>query len=247
LNNIMPSGTGTAGLTGNFGVFTNNYQFGQIINFSSAYSYGEATASGHIEQLTLATPYVNRANPDIYVSKETITKLYTDRNDRRFGVDTLSGLYRETFFTDFSNEIPVFSKIKIIRDGVNDGNYAVFGSNLVFTRLEELTLLRAEALAVLGQNVRAIELLNVIKGMRFTSSYQVTDLATKPLIDEIFMERRRELMGEGWRFYDLVRLNRIKSVDPKISHLIEQNGIYWPISRNVLRNNSQIVQNSYWN
>src|SRR5690606_5369557 len=89
LNNIMPSGTGTAGLTGNFGVFTNNYQFGQIINFSSAYSYGEATASGHIEQLTLATPYVNRANPAIYVSKETITKLYTDRNDRRFGVDTL--------------------------------------------------------------------------------------------------------------------------------------------------------------
>ncbi|WP_162304933.1 RagB/SusD family nutrient uptake outer membrane protein [Sphingobacterium olei] len=247
LNNIAPSSTGTAGLAGNFGIFTNNFQFGQIVNFSAAYSYGEATPSGHIEQLTLATPYVNRANPDVYVSKDSITSAFLERNDRRFGVDTVSGLFRENYFKDYSNEIPVFNKIKIIRDGVNEGNYAVFGSNLVFTRLEELTLLRAEALAVLGQHIKAIELLNVIKAMRFTSSYQVSELDTKPLIDEVFKERRRELMGEGWRFFDLVRWNRIKSTDAKLTDMIQKGGIYWPISRNVLRNNRQITQNTYWN
>ncbi|SMG51080.1 RagB/SusD family nutrient uptake outer membrane protein [Sphingobacterium psychroaquaticum] len=247
LNNVAPSGTGTAGLAGNYGVFTNNFQFGQIINFSAAYSYGEATASGHIEQLTMARPYINRANPDVYVSKDTITQAFVERNDRRFGVDTVSGLFRENYFKDYNNEIPVFNKIKVIRDGVEDGDYAVFGSNLVFTRLEELTLLRAEALAVLGQNIKAIEMLNVIKAMRFTSSYQVSELQTKPLIDEIFKERRRELMGEGWRFFDLVRWNRIKPVNAKVVELIQKDGIYWPISRSVLRNNKLIKQNTYWN
>lgn len=241
--NINPSSTGTSGLAGNFGIFTNNYIFGQILNFSSAYVFGEASASGHIEQMTLATPFINRANPDIYVSKDAINSMFYDQNDRRFGVDTLSGLFRENYFTDFNNEIPIFSKIKIIRDGVTDGNYAVFGSNLVFTRLEEIALLRAESLAVLGQSTKAAELLNVIKAQRFTTLYQP---ANGPLIDEIFAERRRELLGEGWRFYDLVRLNRIKEINFEVVNMIKNGGIYWPISKNVLTNNSLIKQNNYW-
>lgn len=246
--NINPSGTGTSGLTGNFGIFTNNYGFGQIINFSSSYAYGEASVSGHLEQLTLARPFVNRENPDIYVNKDTINQMFNnDINDRRFGIDTIAGLYRENFFTDFSNEIPIFSKIKIIRDGVNDGNYAVFGSNLVFTRLEELVLLRAEALAVLGQDVKAIELLNTVKSLRYARTYQTSDPEAKSLIEEIFMERRKELIGEGWRFYDLVRLNRIKPINAKVMDMIERGGVYWPISRNVIKNNSKIQQNPYWN
>ncbi|MBE8712799.1 RagB/SusD family nutrient uptake outer membrane protein [Sphingobacterium hungaricum] len=247
LQNASPSGTGEAGLAGYYGIFTNNFNFGQIINFSSAYEFGEASTSGHIEELTLAAPFINKAYPDIYVSKDSINSMFSERNDRRFGVDTLSGLYRESYFKNYNNEIPVFSKINIIRDGVSDGDYAVFGSNLVFTRLEELTLLRAEALTVLGQDLRAIELLNVIKAMRGTASYQVSQLTTKPLLEEIFAERRRELIGEGWRFYDLIRLNRIKAIDPKVTQLINQGGIHWPISREVLRNNKKIVQNSYWN
>ena len=246
--NINPSGTGTAGLTGNYGIFTNNYAFGQILNLSSSYNYGEASVSGHIEQLTLATPFINRANPDIYVAKGAITEMFgNDINDRRFGVDTVAGLYRENYFTDFNNEIPIFNKIKIIRDGVTDGNYALFGSNLVFTRLEEIALLRAEALAVLGQSVRAIDLLNTVKASRYARAYQVTDMDTNPLIDEIFLERRKELIGEGWRFYDLVRYNRIKAKDAKIVDLIDKGGIYWPISKSVLKNNSLIKQNDYWN
>lgn len=247
LRDIAPSGPGSAGLTGNYGIFTHNYQFAQIISFSAAHRYGESTASGHIEQLTLARPYINRANPDVYVSKDTINKVFVDESDRRFGVDRISGLFREHYFKDYKNEIPVFNKIKIIQDGVSQGDYAVFGSNLVFTRLEELILLRAEALAVLKQDIRAIETLNIVKGMRHTPSYQVSDLADKPLIDEIFKERRRELMGEGWRFYDLIRLNRIKPENLAITELIAKNGIYWPISQTILRNNKHIKQNSYWN
>src|SRR5690606_10163340 len=109
-----------------------NYTRGQVLNLSASYVYGEATSSGHIEQLTLAAPFVNRANPDIYVSKDTVSKLFADEHDRRFGIDRTdpaNPVYRENYFTNFNNEIPVFSKINIIRDGQVDGNYAVYGSN----------------------------------------------------------------------------------------------------------------------
>ncbi|NGM61605.1 RagB/SusD family nutrient uptake outer membrane protein [Sphingobacterium sp. SGG-5] len=246
---IKPSSASEPGLTGYYGIFSNNYTRGQVLSLSSAYVYGEATASGHIEQLTLASPFINRTNPDIYVSKDTINKLYTEEKDRRFGIDRTNPekpLYRENFFYNYTNEIPVFAKINVVRDGGSDGNYAVFGSNLVFTRLEELILLRAETMAVLRQYVSAIEYLNIVKTMRNTAPYQLSDMDTKPLIDEIFEERRRELIGEGWRFHDLIRLNRIKPMNADIVSLLEQGGNYWPISYQVLENNKQLKQNDFW-
>jgi hypothetical protein len=53
-------------------------------------------------------------------------------------------------------------------------------------------------------------------------------------------------MGEGWRWYDLVRQNRIKRTNPAFNELIDKGGIYWPIAQEVLNRNSKIKQNSYW-
>lgn len=244
LTSIAANGSGVSGLTGNYGIFSNNYGYGQMVNFSASYLYGEATNSGHIEQLTLAQPVVNKEFPDIYVDKETIATLFYDARDHRFGIDTLSGLYKTNYFLNYTNEIPIFNKIKILRDGVANGDYAVFGSNLVFTRLEEIHLLRAEALAVLGNRLAAIEQLNTVKAIRSIESYSAR--STLPLIDEIFEERRRELMGEGWRYYDLVRYHKIKNEDPEFTDLITKKGIYWPIAKDILGRNSLLDQNDYW-
>lgn len=78
----------------------------------------------------------------------------------------------------------------------------------------------------------------------------------KDLIDAIFEERRRELMGEGWRWYDIVRYNRIKNSN---GTFIKKNGtpltfkqfenaggIYWPVSPDVINANSSVTQNPYW-
>ena len=53
-------------------------------------------------------------------------------------------------------------------------------------------------------------------------------------------------MGEGWRWYDQIRLNKLKPVNQEIVHLIQQGGIYWPISSEVLRKNRELVQNEFW-
>lgn len=236
--------TSIANLTGQRGIFSNNYSAGQLFSIPASYNFGEATASGHIEQLTLADPIISKQRPELYVPKDSIVNIFNDINDTRFGIDTISGLTRTNYFTNYSGEIPIFSKINIIRDGVSDGSYAIFGSNLIFTRLEEIALLRAEALAVLGSNDAAITLLNRVKNNRGERSYSI--ISTTPLIDEIFNERRRELMGEGWRWYDQIRLNKLKTVSSTISNLIDNDGIYWPISNDVLRKNNALVQNTYW-
>jgi hypothetical protein len=230
-------------LTASDGIF-NGQSYNQIIAFGFNDIYGESTVNGHIEQFTLAAPLISRETPDLYVSKDTITSAFRDLTDQRFGLDTISGLPRTNYFVNYSSAIPVFSKIKVLRGGSTNGNFAVYSSSIIFTRLEEIALLRAEALAVLGQRIDAFNLLNIIKKSRGGSA--VSDGPATDLIKEIFAERRRELMGEGWRWYDQIRYNKIQNNNPAFLNLINQKGIYWPIAKEVLNANSKLVQNSYW-
>ncbi len=230
-------------LTAADGIF-NGASNSQIICFGFNDLYGESTASGHIEQLVLAAPLITKQTPDLYVPKDTIASAFTDLNDQRFGLDTISGLSRTNYFVNYSGETPVFSKIKVLKGGSTNGNFAIYSSNIIFTRLEELALLRSESLAVLGQRQEAISLLNVIKKSRGVATF--ADGPGKDLIKEIFDERRRELMGEAWRWYDQVRYNKIKGDNTAFNTLISQKGIYWPIATAVLNANSLLTQNSYW-
>jgi hypothetical protein len=84
----------------------------------------------------------------------------------------------------------------------------------------------------------------VIRELRGLDVYNET--ANGSLIDAIFKERKRELMGEGHRWYDLVRHNRISNNDPEFTKLINEGGIYWPINRSLLSQNDQLEQNAYW-
>jgi len=128
--------------------------------------------------------------------------------------------------------------------GSNDPTFRIFSSAIIFTRLEDIALLRAEALAALGENVGAIELLDQMRERRGLQKYSQS--ANGELIDAIFRERNRELMGEGHRWYDLVRYHRIKNDNPAFTSLLRSGGIYWPISTDILNQNKQIVQNDFW-
>src|SRR5699024_7120004 len=131
--------------------FFNGKNAKQIVAFNFVDGHGESTASGHIEQLTLAQPLVLKQNPEIFVPKDSISVIFNDPENRdiRFGIDTVSGLVRTNYFTNYSGATPIFSKIKVLRGGSTEGNFAIFSSAIVFTRLEEIILLRAEALAAL--------------------------------------------------------------------------------------------------
>src|SRR5690606_32476168 len=131
----------------------------------------EASFTGHIEELTLASPVVSKSVPDIYMPKETILKTFNEKKDQRFSIDTLGNPNTEVYFRNFNSKYPIFSKIKCIMGGSSDPTFRIFTSATILTRLEDITLLRAEALAVLGEKSTAIELLDEIRERRGLKAY----------------------------------------------------------------------------
>ena len=128
--------------------------------------------------------------------------------------------------------------------GVTDPTFRFYSSATIFTRLEDMYLLRAEALAVIGEQGGAIELLNTIRERRGLVNYSAA--RNGELIDAIFQERTRELMGEGHLWYDMVRHYKILNDNSALSQLIRQKGQYWPIAADVMTQNKQLIQNEYW-
>lgn len=87
---------------------------------------------------------------------------------------------------------------------VNAGNS---NGDLVFMRSAEMYLIEAEALARQGgQDVAARQALFTLAKQR-DPSYVLSTNSGQALINEIMIQRRVELWGEGFRFYDLKRTN----------------------------------------
>lgn len=86
----------------------------------------------------------------------------------------------------------------------NPGNS---NGDLVFMRSAEMYLIEAEALARQGgQDVAARQALFTLARQR-DPNYTMSTNSGQALIDEIMIQRRVELWGEGFRFYDLKRTN----------------------------------------
>ncbi|WP_461634083.1 RagB/SusD family nutrient uptake outer membrane protein [Labilibaculum euxinus] len=73
-------------------------------------------------------------------------------------------------------------------------------------RISEMYLIEAEAKARLNDNTGAAQALYEIAKIR-DASYELSTNTGEALIEEILTQRRVELWGEGFRFYDLKRLN----------------------------------------
>lgn len=248
LDNYSKAGSyylGTEDLTRSGGFFKWK-QDNHILGFNFDWGHVDATFSGHLEEMTLAKPVIDKALPDIYVTKDTILSVFDQPLDERFSLDTLTGApTSERYFANFNSQVPIFNKVKVIQDGnTADPSFRIFSSTIIITRLENITLLQAEALAVIGQQQQAIDLLNTIRDLRRIKRYD--QLREGDLIDAIFRERRKELMGEGWRWFDLIRYNKIKQNDPAFMQMIANGGIYWPVADEIITQNPLIKQNPYW-
>lgn len=240
-----------ADLTSPRGIFSTNsdWRSSRLVSFVFPFRDSESTQSGHLEQLTLAAPVVQKSIPDIYVSSNRLFSIFNETDDQRFGIDPENGKYYTNYIYNTESQYPVFSKIKVIQDGEPRNNdYAVFGSAVLFSRIEDIVLLRAEALCANNRPEEALQYLNTIRearGLKEFSYKKDFENNKEKVIQAVFTERRRELMGEGWRWYDLIREQKLLKNDPVLEELINQGGIYWPIDEDIFIN-SGISQNSYW-
>ena len=124
-------------------------------------------------------------------------------------------------------------------------NYA---NSIMIFRYAESLLLQAEACAGLDNTSKAINLLNRVRKRAEAAEYPSNGYES--LSEAIFYERAKELMGEGYYFFDLVRTRRILDAKytqaPMTFSAFNAGAWTWPISRDALVNNPYMTLN-YWN
>ncbi len=75
----------------------------------------------------------------------------------------------------------------------------------VFMRKAEMVLIEAEALAEDNQLPQAIAALNSLRTARGADTPNLSTLTKDQLVEEILIERRKELFGEGFSLTDIIR------------------------------------------
>lgn len=95
--------------------------------------------------------------------------------------------------------------------------YPTATSNMPFIRNEELILIYAEALAErnqAGDLAEAVDAINIIRNTWGLSDFASTD--QDEIIDQILFERKYSLWGEGHRWVDMRRHERLDEIDTSI-------------------------------
>jgi len=175
-----------------------------------------------------------------YFRAEYMQKLYLGSADRRATV-----WFDENIYADNGK----FMMLKFAQNTYASGDEDKNPDNtfMIFRYAGEI-LLCAEALAELGRDDEAISMVNMVRDRAEASRY--TGAGGQDLKDFIFLERSRELMGEGHHYFDLVRTHRILNSTWSYNVLtldkFNRGAWTWPISRSALANNPYMTLNDYW-
>jgi tetratricopeptide (TPR) repeat protein len=124
-------------------------------------------------------------------------------------------------------------------------------------RLADMYLLYAEALNKKGDITNALKYLNVVHQRAGLPAYTAAQIPGQSnMEDTLLVERQKELFAEGKRWFDLVRTDHVLQImDPVLKQRQNLAGAdttgfggdkrkyLWPLHRNVLNANSQLVQN----
>ncbi len=77
--------------------------------------------------------------------------------------------------------------------------------DIVFMRSAEMVLIEAEGYARSGNLTLAVQYLNELKTARKANNFDLTGKTNTDVINEILIERRKELWGEGFAIADILR------------------------------------------
>lgn len=120
-----------------------------------------------------------------------------------------------------------------------------YQANIVVFRYADVLLLHAEALVRNNKPTEAIEHLNRVRARASALAYNAAD--EPDLLKAILTERRKELIGEGYLWYDVVRTDRIPAFNSYITDAhVEQGVAYWPVSAYSFDGNPHMTQTNFW-
>src|SRR5690606_33132084 len=206
---------------------------------------------------------------DEYTSKELIFVLHYDMQE--VGVNGYSLMYQ--WFTGSGNRVAVLSDAFLSKFEAGDlrkdlialnyqGGWELnkfIGATISTTlnktcevaypvyRYSDILLLQAEARANMGKWEEALDIVKKIRtraGIGETTAPATSFADQEELIDYILKERQIELVGEGKRWFDLVRTNRWKAVMEPVNGMDDERKVLFPIHNSHTIENPAIEQNS---
>jgi len=124
-----------------------------------------------------------------------------------------------------------------------------------FMRAAEMYLIEAEAKYNLGDEAGSISVLQELLDNRTSNTYTITTTG-QAYYDELLQNRRAELWGEGFRFFDLKRLQQpLNRNAPNVVSSVLSGGVttlqptdarwQWLIPRQEINANPELVQNPF--
>jgi hypothetical protein len=151
--------------------------------------------------------FVIRKVPGDTDADDNIGNLFTANNGDRFfqpGAGYLELL-------DATNDVRYLTNIGFNASGVVVGKYPGVPGNVGLNdvkilRVSEMYLILAEAYGREGDFASATDAINTLKSNRIANYTDLTFNTFPALLDEVLLERRRELGYEGHRWFDLKRL-----------------------------------------
>ena len=193
-----------------------------------------------------------QSGPTFLVYFATVQRSYFRPAPEIATVSGTSGLIRNNdirYAAFFSNVGGALALTKYRGKGTaSDGN-----ANFVVFKTGEMYLIRAEARARSGQDGPALADLNALRAARITGYVPVTGLSGAALLSEIADERRKELVGEGHRFFDLKRTTKTLQRGSACGSALSVSGVCslssgarewaFPIPETVRNPNSNMTQN----
>lgn len=140
------------------------------------------------------------------------------------------------------------NKLKQTSNVVDDS-----GSNVVVLRYADVLLMLAECYAQTGETEAALNCLNAVKTRAGIDAVQISN--SNALLDEIALERRKELVCEGHRWFDLIRTG--KAIEVMKAHFantagyngvdLTENSLVQPIPLSQIDTDPSIKQNEGYN
>jgi len=167
--------------------------------------------------LQIGTPATDNNNWDVTRNADVRAQLFTTGN-------TVRGAGRQIENTKFMSK----------------SGFA-YADNVPVIRKSEMHLNRAEANYQLKNETAALTELNAFKALR---GLPAVTLSGNALLEEILLERMKEFIGEGQRFFDLKRYGRpIVKTTPAVNLAFDDFKILPPIPQREVDGNPNIKQN----